>query len=684
MKKVLRIWFQWQRKLLLFFLLLISSVLAFLLSSSLLHPKMSVANSDLLAPAPKQPLGSYDYFGKLLSPQAAAQLVQAKGLNPYNPLSYGQIGAVRITQQLIDRGELIFLNRKIGDDFGLQQVFGFQAGIARILPELTTAILQLRGQPTSNLQITLQKDIQLGSRKFSRGMILPTGLDVEPRGLFPVGLLPTGGVTCAVCHVAISPSGQKLKGVPNGDLAIPFLIALAPNSAAGFARLKFNPLDRQFQGNGKTILDSRGNLVRLPDPKKFEDAFDDAVLDVPFGNFESSPDGISNTTQIPHVFTFKAGPYTSGGEFAVGPFAGLSVQASSVHSSEINLLAADQLSAETLGIDPEVYLGTILQNSTDPRFRLPGGDPVKPSAWLRQVAPNPTQAELEDQIPAPGAGSYPRLQPSLSTYNGLFFSPNTFKLDLASGPFLFASNAMAAWQNSLVSPPNRSPENQLGLQTGSVQRGAQVFRQANCATCHIPPYFTDNKIHPIREIKTNPARAESRLAIDTLLVPPKLYSLNTPVPIPGNAKVIDVPTAGISKSPTSLPIGILPEGGYKTPSLSGLFLTAPYLHDGGVAVRQGALAPGTAIVANPSGLGLAGTLSQGIPADAANSLRALLDRQLRSQVIAVNKSFAPLVRSNLDGTGHEFYVDGTTGFTPDQQTDLINFLLALDDNPSRF
>ncbi|NJR50152.1 MAG: hypothetical protein HC780_11865, partial [Leptolyngbyaceae cyanobacterium CSU_1_3] len=210
---------------------------------------------------------------------------------------------------------------------------------------------------------------------------------------------------------------------------------------------------------------------------------------------------------------------------------------------------------------------------------------------------------------------------------------------------------------------------------------------AQCITCHKAPFFTDNMIHPIAEIKSNPARAESRLAQNALLVPSKMYTLNTPVPIPANAETIDVPTEGISDTPTTLPKGLLPDGGYKTPSLRGLYLTAPYLHDGGVAVRKGALqvgADGSFSVADPAGLGLSGTLSQAIPADAADSLRALVDRALRAQVIASNKLNPALQLSNLDGTGHEFYVDGSTGYSPSQQNDLVNFLLALDDNPGKF
>ncbi|MHC5671295.1 hypothetical protein [Nostoc sp.] len=648
------------------------------------------AKIDFLQPAPTQPLGYYDYFGKLLSPQEASQLVVNKGLDPNNPISYQRVGAVKITQELIAQGEDIFFNHKIGDTFGLQGVLGFGLGIATILPEFQTAIVKLQGQPTTNLQIILEKDIALGSRTFPKGTVLNTGLKIEKGGTFPIGLgiTPKIDISCAVCHISLSNKGERLLGVPNSEIATPLLIALSPNTAAGFARLNFNPLDPQYKGNGKTIIDSKGNKVELPDPEKFEKAFDDAVLDVPFGNFESSPDGIRNTTQIPSIFTFKDHPYLADGQFAVGPFAGLSAITNAVHSSEINLFAAAQLSSETLGIDPEVYIGTLLQNAAVKSLRLPEGVIVKPSEWLRKIVPNPTQAELENQISAPGTGTYPNLRPSLFTYNGLVFSPNTGNpSDIASGTFLFADNAMSAFQNSLVPPANQTPENWQALTSNSVKRGAKVFEKANCATCHIPPFFTDNKIHPIDEIHTNPARAQSRLALNKLLVPPKLYTFNTPVPIPANAEVLDLPTQGISDTPTTLPKGILPKGGYKTTSLRGLYLSAPYLHDGGAAVRAGSLkvdSNGSFTVLDKSGLGLSGTLSQSIPADAASSLRSLVDRDLRALVVKANKANPSLVRSNLDGTGHDFYVDRQAGFNSNQQTDLINFLLALDDNPGSF
>lgn len=699
---------RWYKRAFLFLLLMIASLIGFVLSH-LINPEPTLAIQDLLAPTPRQKIGYYDYFGKELSPAESAQLVSERGLNPGDPTSYQRLGMVKVTRQLIKQGENIFFDRKIGDTFGLQGIFGFGKGLSILFPEINQAILGLGGQPTSNLTITLLKDINLGGLTLPAGSKIPTGFDVPKNGQLPIGLKPNGDITCAICHVSLSKKGELLKGVPNGDLAISLLVALAPNSVAGLARLdpiNFQNPELYKLGTGKTIIDSQGNSVKLPDPETLEQLFDGALLAVPFGNFESSLDFKSNTTQIPTVFTFGTRPYLADGQFAVGPFGGVSAITNAVHSSEINLIGNRELIQASTGVDQEVYLGILLQNAADERLRLPY-DGIKPSEWLRGIAPDPLKAQLEDQIPAPGTQIKPDLiSPTLFTYNGLIFTPNTNNpTDIASGTFLFANNAMSAWQNSLTSPPNLSRENREALSNGSVERGARVFQEAGCVSCHIPPFFSDNQIHPVDEIGTNPARAESRLALNSLLVPPKLYTFNTPVPIPANAEVLDIPTEGISDSPTTLPKGLLPNGGYNTPSLIGLYLTAPYLHDGGVAVGKDALEihedgsytiVDTSTTNPPFQWGLTGTLarvdltngqidiSKRMLPDSANSLRALLDSQLRAFVIAANEANPGLKISNLDGRGHDFYVDPPNGFSYRQQADLVNFLLALDEDPALF
>lgn len=680
--------------------MLLSSLMGLPVGVALADTAPPPAADPFLLPAPTQPLGYYDYFGELLTPEAAQAKVIEAGLNPDNPTSFPRIGAVEITPEVISQGHDIFFNRVVGDMFGLQRVFGFKKGVFSLLPEYILAVLRRGFRPTTDLTIYPLRTIRLGDQTLRPGIPVSTGLDLKRHGLrlrtlgdlvqsfLPIGLKLSGDITCAICHATLDGKGSVMDGVPNGDLNVPLFIALAPNGASGFARIALDPLDPPLQGNGKTILDSQGNLVELPDPQKLEFAFDSMVMRVPQGNFESNPDRINNTTQIPSVFTFQNQPFGFAGNFAVGPWGGLSAINNAVHSSEVNLLAAAQESDLRLGIDPETYLGIALQNAVDRRLRLPPGAPVKPSVWLRQIAPELTQAELQDQIPAPGTGEYPFLRPSLFTFNGLVFTPDTNKKgDIASGPFLFANNAMSAWQSSLVPPPNRSAANQQALASGSVSRGARVFEKANCATCHIPPFYTDNVIHPIPEIGTNPARGISGLRAPEFLVPPKLYSFDTPVPPPASATVLDVPTEGIAQTPTTLPDGLLPDGGYKTLSLLGLAFSPPYLHDGGVAVGKGALGvstDGVVDVVNEKLLGLTPTLAQGKLPDAASSLRALVDRRLRALVIAANQADPGLVSSNLDGTGHEFYVDADAGYSPQEQADLVNYLMALDDNPGEF
>ncbi|WP_375496198.1 hypothetical protein [uncultured Nostoc sp.] len=81
-----------------------------MLSNWLTTSQTAFAKIDILQPAPTQPLGYYDYFGKLLSPQEASQLVVNKRLDPNDPISYQRVGAVKITQELIAQGENILFN----------------------------------------------------------------------------------------------------------------------------------------------------------------------------------------------------------------------------------------------------------------------------------------------------------------------------------------------------------------------------------------------------------------------------------------------------------------------------------------------------------------------------------------------------------------------------------------------
>ncbi|MEH2064268.1 MAG: hypothetical protein V7K50_18725 [Nostoc sp.] len=101
--RVVRVLYGLKTKIFLLICIFLISVFGILLSNWLMTSQTAFANFgkvDLLQPAPTQPLGYYDYFGKLLSPQEAAQVVVNKGLDSNDTISYQRVGAVKITQEL--------------------------------------------------------------------------------------------------------------------------------------------------------------------------------------------------------------------------------------------------------------------------------------------------------------------------------------------------------------------------------------------------------------------------------------------------------------------------------------------------------------------------------------------------------------------------------------------------------
>jgi hypothetical protein len=120
-----------------------------------------------------------------------------------------------------------------------------------------------------------------------------------------------------------------------------------------------------------------------------------------------------------------------------------------------------------------------------------------------------------------------------------------------------------------------------------------------------------------------------------------LYSPDTPVPIPKDAKVLKVPADHLDPEQIKLAFahGDSP-GGYKVPILIGLSWTAPYLHDGGVSVGPN------------NELGVAGTLLKGVVPDPRNSLRKNFVTKSSKQMLPANSykmcmSEASVIRTGL-------------------------------------
>lgn len=626
--------------------------------------------SNTLTPATQatsQEIGSYDLLGESIDPKTAEQLMETEAgrvaLAPEN-------GAIAITEDLINLGRDAFYRETFGNEYFFTDVLGAINGPINLV-SVSKAITALKGQHTTNLQIVLDQDVTVGGREFPAGTVLNTGLDVPTGSLIPLGMQihKQGsnirvGLTCALCHASVdSTSGRILEGAPNADLDTGLLQAFGTNSAAMFRQTGVNPLT--VPAGNHTYINAAGQIDRLPDSRALEDAVDAQFLAWPPGNFDSSPDNVNNPSQNPSSYTFQSYPYGWSGFASIGWFHGLSTLNNNVHATNSDPTTGSYASQALLGIDKETYLGVILQNSANPKFRLPEG--AKPSEFLQTHDPTPGRPAINQVIKMPG---YPK--GSLFMIDGL----------MASSPGLPVGaqiNGMSAYQNTLAPPPTEPTDHIEAL-----QQGAAVFEKANCAQCHSGRYFTNHEVISIEEIKSQPSRAKALAKLPQIFVPPETYPGNIPVPIPPDPPVLPVPTTITPERTIKLAYAIDNAGGYKVQNLIGLYLSAPYLHDGGVAASREALQPtdnGYYTVDNREQMGMAGTLMQQIPADPEASLRVLVDRDLRAVAVAANRANPDLQATHVDGSGHEYWVDQQAGFTPQEQTNLIQFLLSIDDAP---
>ena len=651
-------------------LIIFVSVLAYQIQISFPGtPSVNNTYTPLTQPT-AQEIGSYDVLGKVISKESAANLRQDGGGEELSPDN----GAVAVTEDLIKLGRKAFYTETFGNEVFFTDVTGILNGPLNI-GNLTKAIASLGGKHTTNLQVKLDRDIKVGDQTFKKDTLLNTGLDVPAGSLVPLGIqtrIQRGkirvGVTCAACHAAVDKNtGRILEGAPNNDLDTGLILALASNSAAWFRQTGVNPL--KIQSGEHTYINADGKQAKLPDAETLEKAVDAAFLTWSPGNFDSTGDNKNNPSQNPSSYTFKAYPYGWSGFSAIGWFHGLTTLNNNVHATNSDLTTGAESSQQLLGIDKETYLGVILQNSASPAFKLPQGG--KPSDFLAQNDPTPGTPAINQVITMPG---YPKGSPFI--LDGLMASSPGM-------PVAAQLNGMSAFQNSLAPPPVKISDAVETLRATSLQRGATIFTRAGCAECHSGRYFTNNHVIPESIIKTQASRATALAKFPRVFQAPQTYPSNISVPLPPDPPVLDVPTDITPEQDLKLAFADGNAGGYKVPSLIGLYVTAPYLHDGGVAAGAEALKQGKKRfeVANPQQIGMAGTLMQGILPDPGASLRVLVDRSLRREAIKANRKNESLRKSNVDGSGHRYWVDSGAGFSMQDQTDLIQFLLSLDDNP---
>lgn len=630
-------------------------------------PNLAATYTPVTQPPPSD-IGSYDVLGHTVSQDQAQRLLQTEAgqalLSPDN-------GAVEITENLLDLGRDTFYRETFGNEVLFSDVVGILDGPLN-LTKLVQSILALKGQSTDNLQVTLDETVTLGDRTFPAGTVINTGLDVPQGSVLPLGLVthiehaqPKVGISCALCHATVNQeTGKIIEGATNTDINLGMLLAMAANSAALFRQTDVNPTEMPV--GDRPYLNADGETAYLPDAQPLETAVDEAFLAWPPGNFVSNGDLTNNSAQIPSSYTHEAFPYAWSGVASIGWFHGLTTLNNAVFGLNADPTTTADAAPEVLGIDKELYLGSMFQNAPNAHYRLPEG--ARPSEFMAAVDPTPGGPGLNATVQLP---EYP--QGTLFMQNGLMAATPGHRV-------AEELNGMSAWQNSLAPPPNEAIQD-----VASVQRGAQIFEDANCATCHSGRYFTNHRVIPQREVKTQPQRAPASMKFAEGFVPPDTYAPDLAVPLPPDPKVLSVPTDITPEADIRLAYALSdPDGGYKVMKLIGVYLHAPYLHDGGVAASAIALKQqedGWLTVADPTQIGMAGTFMRGIRPDPAASLRMLVDRNLRSPMVDVNRANADLQRANVSGQGHEYWVDQQAGYEPQDQTDLVNFLLSLDDDP---
>jgi hypothetical protein len=597
--------------------------------------------------------GVYDVLGRTVTQKEARELLATEGgareLSP-------RVGAVPITGKLVQDGRAVFYRETFGNEHFLTDVLGMlDGGISAWA--ITKALLGVAGRGTNDLKVRLVKDVQVGDDLFREGTLVSTGLDVPKGGFFPLGIRVfydrgrvRAGITCAVCHSTVDPdSGLVLEGAPNTNFNAGLVLALASNSAAYYQHTSVDSLDRYLDERSRAVADSRGIYAQIPDPERFERVVSGQLALWPPGFFDSTIDGVNNPTSIPDSFTAHDEPFGWSGFAAIGPFRGLSALNNNVHALNSDETALAELLALLGRADPEVYLAVLLQNAAHPAYRFHAEGDRKPSEVLAQATPTPL---------APGVNRFAVL-PSFPRPN--FFTTNSLITVREAEPIGYAINAMSAFQNSLKAP------SRYALNAEGIQRGREVFQAAGCARCHDGAGFTNHRVLPASEVGAEPSRARALRDLADIAVAPLLFAPDTPYPPPLDALLLPIPLQPSDREQLRLGWAQDGKGGYKVKGLVGLEWTAPYLHDGGVAVGPDAA----------EHLGIPGTLGRGLLPEPRNSLRALFDRGLRARVVRANRASPALVAAHIVGRGHEHWVDEASGYSALDQQALLDYLLSL-------
>lgn len=647
-----------------FAVLLVVTAVAFGLSAAFMRLDRSAMPAEAaLLNRERLPLeAAYDILGRSISPREAEALLRTPDGKAQ---LYPSTGAIRIDDDLVRRGRDIFYRETFGNEVFFTDILGaLDGGLSAF--DFSSAIFALAGRGTSNLEVRLARDVKVGDRFWRAGEIVKTGLDVAEGETVPLGIrvfYDRGtvriGVTCALCHASVDKrTGLVVEGAPNTDLEAGLLLALASNPAALWPQSGIQSLADFQTKPDRFVRQQAGGTGLLPDRAALGDAIRTMLAGWPAGSVDTTADLIVNPTSIPSSFTREAWPYGWSGQAAIGPFRGLASLSDLVHGLGNDTLTLAPAAGTMFGVDPELYLGTLLQGAPSSAFRFEPADGAKPSDTLAAVDPTPGIPGIGRLIALPGY-----VRANYVTFAGL--------IPAQSGrPAGEAMAALAAFQNTLRPPDAVRPgsvREKPAAERATIELGLAVFARAGCAACHEGPALTSHRVWPAPVIGTEPSRARALANREADVARPQIFATDTPVPLPAEPILIPVPVPDEGQLKLAWAHNKT-AGGYKVPGLLGLAWTAPYLHDGGVAV-------GPDPDRRP---GVAATVLAGMSPDPRNSLRALVDRTLRREVTEANRASLHLQRARVTGEGHAFWADREAGYTAAERDALIDYLLSLD------
>lgn len=585
----------------------------------------------------------------------------------------------------------------------------------------------------------------------------PGAFSTGPQG---VGPLPGGGkfrigLSCALCHYSLDVDwdgkpdlksarpGQPTPGSPykpehawaigNQDIALGWIFAASHNTIAGFENS--GPVGKASPDDARAWARwVRDNYEKNAEETKRE--VDRGLLLFPRGFADDTPDGMHNPVQFPSLFTNRNWPYNYDGVMLNASDRNNNVWTGGIDPTQLVALCNDRAGKtaklvfwEKKGLYTELtakeYADIFVRYSpagqSDPAQRdklrddilgvsdgMPGllrTDSVVLMRGVPSAIPDDLfkREENKDRIRDPGqfGSDGAKRGPLVALLGTRVVTPRAIRDKYYVGELEskyglngdeFVTEAVSKMLDWVEPPPNRSTLLANARQAGLVTKGYQVFKDEGCAKCHAGPFFTNNTIVPLKEIGTDDARSLATRPLQTFFAPK--YDPKTGLAVSGGVAGFFAKLFGGERT------------GYKVVTLRYLWGSAPYLHDGGVAVtlRSEAQPFGDDLPSllrrpdNDKIYGVAQILAARdsnpasyARANAALSLQALLLRSERDKVIAANKAQVYPIPGSSDrlsaasihvqGVGHEFWIKDQAG--GDRITALVAFLLSLDDDPGQ-